>query len=60
MATCKLCTEELEDPTVDATIQTETTVQTQYTSIDSIKEDEESGPSSFSVSKTIFIVLINF
>lgn len=50
MVTGKLCTDELEEPTIDTPKSTETIDQTQYSSIDSIKEDEEEfGPSSFSV-----------
>lgn len=57
VATGKLGTEELEDVTIDTSVGTESIVEPQFSStsfIDAIKEDEECGPSSFSVSKTMF------
>jgi hypothetical protein len=51
VTTGKLGTDEIEDPLINTQELTEPIDQTQYSSIDSIKEDEEEfGPSSFSVS----------
>lgn len=53
MVTGKLGTEELEDVTFDNSGVTEPVIEPQYSSasfIDAIQEDEECGPSSFSVS----------
>lgn len=53
MITGKLGTEELEDVIFDNSGVTEPITEPQYSSaslIDAIKEDEECGPSSFSVS----------
>lgn len=54
--TGKLGTDEYDELVVDTPTLTETLIQPQYSSIESIKEDEECGPSSFTVSKTIFLV----
>jgi len=54
VATGKLATEELENVAFDTSV--ESIVEPQYSSasfIDSIKEDEESGPSSFSIDKPL-------
>lgn len=48
--TGKLGTDEYDEPVVDTQAPTETLIQPQYSSIESIKEDEECGPSSFTVS----------
>lgn len=54
MATGKLATDELEEPIIiDASEQTDATILPQYSSIDSIKEDEECGPPSFSVRRIL-------
>jgi len=54
VATGKLATDELEEPIIiDSSEQTDTTKSPQYSSIDSIKEDEECGPSSFSVRRIL-------
>lgn len=54
--TGKLCTDELGEPTIVSPVRSETLYDPQYSSIDSIKEDEECGPSLFSVSNTSFFV----
>lgn len=60
MTTGKLGTEELEEPTNDTPILTETIEPPpQYSSIDSIKEDEdeeENGSSSIAVSESVCFV----
>lgn len=53
MITGKLGTDELEEPTIDTPVLSETLDEHQYSSIDSIKEDEECGPPQFSVSNTL-------
>lgn len=49
--TGKLGTDELEEPTIDIPVLNETLNESQYSSIDSIKEDEECSPPQFAVSK---------
>ncbi|XP_025409372.1 protein phosphatase methylesterase 1 [Sipha flava] len=54
VTTGKLGTDEIEDPLINTQELTEPIDQTQYSSIDSIKEDEEEfGPSSFSIEKPL-------
>lgn len=53
--TGKLGTDEYDEPVIDTPDQTDTIIHSQYSSIESIKEDEECGPSSFTVSKTIIL-----
>jgi len=51
IATGKLGTDEFDEPAIDTPVLTEAISEPQY-SIDSIKEDEEFGASSISVSNT--------
>lgn len=60
VVTGKLATDELEEPTIDTPDQTETILQHQYSSTDSIKEDEECGSSPASVSKNIALNHVYF
>lgn len=54
VTTGKLATDELEEPVIiDTPELIETTELSQYSSIDSIKEDEECGPSTFSIEKSL-------
>jgi len=56
VATGKLGTDEFDEPTIETPVLTEAILEPQY-SIDSIKEDEEFGASSFSVSITIDFII---
>lgn len=53
VATGKLATEELEEPVIIDSPELNEVSDSPHYSIDSIKEDEECGPSSFTVCKTM-------